>query len=239
MREFFGGFLVLTAPILFLLGLAILVRPPKWGWVKGRKTGFGVLLVSVLLAAVGSFLPQPPAPGPTAAATPAPKPPAASAAPGVRAQTEAVRPASDQADKAPTEAQMAAAIDAYERKPLHDAPELSLCAGTKLGDDNCRYTRYQFATQDWPRAWKGDIEALRNVAFCLTTTCDGAVVSNRVQACAWSMLIATSGSGLVEDGDADHFRLACHGLDDASAFTAASREVELRRQIRAFHEPAE
>lgn len=137
----------------------------------------------------------------------------------------------------PTEDQMAAAVTAYSARPPHDGPDLGLCVGAKLGDGACRATRYSFVTDNWPGAWKGDIERARNVAFCLSSGCDGAVMPSSVQGCAWNLLIAGSGSGLVEDVDADNLGLACGKLDRRSRQVAAIRAGELRHLIPALYEP--
>ena len=68
------------------------------------------------------------------------------------------------------------------------------------GDPLCDSMRAQFA-REYPLAWKGNYEAQRNVAFCFTTGCDGAVRRDPILGCALRFVILYSGSSKVDPSD--------------------------------------
>lgn len=84
----------------------------------------------------------------------------------------------------------------------------------------------------FPRAYKGDYQGQRNVAFCLYDGCDGSVMQNKPLSCAWRMVILLSGSNQVDATDQNSFRLACGKLDTAEMITAKAQAERLRGQIR-------
>jgi hypothetical protein len=43
-------------------------------------------------------------------------------------------------------------------------------------------------------AWRGENNAQRRVAFCLSTGCGGALIANPILGCAWRIVILASGS---------------------------------------------
>jgi hypothetical protein len=64
---------------------------------------------------------------------------------------------------------------------------LAACINTSH-EGLCNATRENF-TRDYKKARQGDYPAQRNVAFCLSTGCDGAVVTDATEGCAWRMVI--------------------------------------------------
>ncbi|MBD9390156.1 hypothetical protein IB237_23425 [Agrobacterium sp. AGB01] len=77
---------------------------------------------------------------------------------------------------------------AYEFPKVEDFT--TICMVTS-NDELCDATKLHFKS-DWQNAIAGSYEAQRNIAFCLSTGCDGAVTVNPVDACAWRMVIQAS-----------------------------------------------
>lgn len=76
----------------------------------------------------------------------------------------------------------------------------------------CETTRVQISQQDWPLAWKGDLDAQRNVAFCLSDGCDGAVIIDDVAACSWQTVLASADPLLTTSIDAANLDNFCSSL---------------------------
>jgi hypothetical protein len=106
---------------------------------------------------------------------------------------------------------------------------LSLCTGPDR--DACNVNRRQFEIE-YPRAYAGDYQARRNVAFCLHQGCNGAVRQNPTLACAWRMIILSSGSPRVNSGDISNARLECGSLDAVEKSVADQQAEEINRRIR-------
>lgn len=83
---------------------------------------------------------------------------------------------------------------------------------------------------DWKKAHRGDYQAQRNVAFCLSRGCDGAVGIDPVQACAWRILIMAS-NGPVDGGDAANLRNECGSLPAAWKIDATNLAKNLFKKI--------
>lgn len=79
----------------------------------------------------------------------------------------------------------------------------------------------------WPRAWQGDLRSQRFVASCFTDGCDGALVRDRVQGCAWSLVVLAAGSrdaAIDATGARDH----CGSISDEYQLSAAkARALEI------------
>ena len=91
-----------------------------------------------------------------------------------------------------------------------DAPLMDLCRGNR----ECEISRLRFERQEWPKAWQGDYQAQRNVAFCLKTECGGGVQPIPIQACAWRQIILASGSPKIDRSDAVNLEADCGSLSE-------------------------
>lgn len=69
---------------------------------------------------------------------------------------------------------------------------------------------------EWPKALQGDYQSQKNVSYCLSTGCRGAVRVDRIAGCAWRIVILASGNAKIDRSDNDNFRSYCReGLSDA------------------------
>ncbi|ABE64051.1 conserved hypothetical protein [Nitrobacter hamburgensis X14] len=98
------------------------------------------------------------------------------------------------------------------------------------GADDCRASLAQF--KKWfPRAMRGDYQGQRNVAFCLSTGCDGAVTMRPLAGCAWRLLIVATGSKDVDQSDTLNMKRDCGKLDDIDRQAAAAQSARLIAKI--------
>ncbi|QQC25721.1 hypothetical protein I6H96_02335 [Brucella anthropi] len=79
----------------------------------------------------------------------------------------------------------------------------------------------------FPLAYKGDYQSQRNVAFCLSSGCDGAVIRKPIFACAWRLVIITSGSPDVDQSDTANTDADCGKLSEIDRLTAAAQAKEI------------
>lgn len=83
---------------------------------------------------------------------------------------------------------------------------------------------------DYVNARKGDYPAQRNVAFCLYDGCDGAVIVDRTEACAWRMVI--QGTDVrKEQTERWSFENACFSLDPPAIREALVRAGAMFERI--------
>ena len=124
---------------------------------------------------------------------------------------------------------------AWIAAPVH--PAAAPVDGCTSSEDAavCASDRARFQQKDWPGAWKGDIAAARNVAYCLTSSCDGAVVLNPVQGCAWREVIMGSGDAGVTERDGDYRDNECRQLGVAERSAAKRLAADIYRE--AFGRP--
>lgn len=79
------------------------------------------------------------------------------------------------------------------------------------GDAACEASHQQLRGEA-AGARHGDYGAMRNVAFCLWTGCDGAVKIDRKASCQWRRAIMRQHARTVDGGDEAHFaRCVSHG----------------------------
>lgn len=95
----------------------------------------------------------------------------------------------------------------------------------------CEVNRAQMSRRDWPLAWRGDYQAQRNVAFCLTNGCDGAVQINKTAGCAWRVVILSAAHDTAGDGDVDNLNSSCGSLDLAGRSAADMKARDIFRRI--------
>lgn len=198
-----GGFIGLVALIVAGLALVSLVYPIKAiGMGTRKRAGLGLLAGFVLFIVAGMF----------ANADPSTK--------SAATTTTAAAPAPVVAANAPVE----------EDKPLGNTPagkpipsyDDQVRAFCPSGENEkwCEATLATFKAKDWPGAWRGDYQGQRNVSYCLSTGCDGAVKENGVGGCAWRIIIMASGSPKVDDTDTQNHKLYCGRLTDVERAAA-------------------
>lgn len=95
------------------------------------------------------------------------------------------------------------------------ADHLQICPGGPQAAA-CTGNRAEFRTE-FSKAYRGDYQAQRNIAYCLQDGCGGGIRRNPILACAWRQVILDSGSNRVDGTDQSNARLACGGLDAATA----------------------
>lgn len=81
-------------------------------------------------------------------------------------------------------------------------------------------------------AYKKDYGDQRNLAYCLTTGCDNAVIANASLGCAWRIVILAGGSSELDASDQSNFKKDCmRSLDGAQLATAKAQAANLHRAI--------
>jgi len=86
-------------------------------------------------------------------------------------------------------------------------------------------------------AYKKDYGDQRNLAYCLSSGCDGAIVPNETVGCAWRIVILASGSAELDDSDQSNFQRFCmRDLTGTQLATAKAQAANLfmmvyRREI--------
>lgn len=90
-------------------------------------------------------------------------------------------------------------------------------------DSTCVFERGVLREQ-WPQALAGHYPSQRNVAFCLSNGCYGAVRVDRVLACAWRIVILGSGVPQIEDSDRANYSAACR-------FAISPDDLEIAKDI--------
>lgn len=81
------------------------------------------------------------------------------------------------------------------------------------------------------KAWKGDYQGQRNVAFCFSDGCNNMVLPNRSLGCAWRIVIIASGSPKVDSTDIGNLKVYCGKLDAAERSAAQAQAATLFRTI--------
>lgn len=109
------------------------------------------------------------------------------------------------------------------------AAVLGDCSSRRPRDGMCVVSQLGFI-EDWPLAWKGDYQAQKEVAHCLRGGCSGAVMISPIQACSWRIVIASSGSPLVDGSDAQNAERHCASLraEDLQAARASAATIQNR-----------
>lgn len=106
----------------------------------------------------------------------------------------------------------------------------------------CHRARDEFVA-DYLRAFAGELAGQRNVGFVLAggprllvpggPSRPFPVAQNNVQACAWRMVVSSSGRAGVTDADAAHQRAVCGRLDAPGIAAAQARARQIGGQINA------
>lgn len=113
---------------------------------------------------------------------------------------------------------------------------VQLCIVTS-DETACEATKQSFR-EWWPAANAGDYGAQRNVAFCFSTGCDGAIGVDVERGCAWRMVIAASDSPEVGSGDMANLENDCGRLGRKGQANASAQAKRLYRQIYGRQMPA-
>jgi hypothetical protein len=105
--------------------------------------------------------------------------------------------------------------------------DLRICDGSTAF---CDSSQQQFKTW-FPRAYQKDYQGQRNVSFCLTDGCDGAVQVNKPLGCAWRFVILASGSPKVDSTDTGFFDSRYRKFSEGETLPMKSQADALFRQI--------
>jgi hypothetical protein len=88
----------------------------------------------------------------------------------------------------------------------------------------CKSEQARFVEQ-YGKSLAGDYKGQKSVAECLANGCSGAVTVDKVQACAWRLVILVSGSKLIDTSDDALYRAHCLGLDNLANQRAIHTEA--------------
>ncbi len=80
-------------------------------------------------------------------------------------------------------------------------------------------------------AYKGDYQAQRNIAFCLFTGCQGAVIIDKSLACAWRTVILAAATSEVDATDTSNLQACRNELTPTENAAAISRAGNLFKSI--------
>lgn len=95
---------------------------------------------------------------------------------------------------------------------------------------NCNYTKAVWPSE-YEKAKRGDYQGQRNVAFCLSTGCDGAIRQNKILGCAWRFVILESGHLSADSTDTTNLKYYC-GPENVDTAGRAAAEAQARRLIK-------
>lgn len=90
-------------------------------------------------------------------------------------------------------------------------PALGDCEAAGEHDNMCVTGQNAFI-DNWSDAWAGHKSAMSDVAFCFSNGCDGSVIPDPVQACAWRSAVSSAKSNLVGQIERDATEKACSAL---------------------------
>lgn len=85
---------------------------------------------------------------------------------------------------------------------------------------------------DYPKAWRGNYQAQRNVAFMFGRDPDGAVRKNPLLACAWRMVIVNAGHLELGTTDTSNVKIDCGKLDEVEQAAATRQAITIQQTIR-------
>jgi len=115
-----------------------------------------------------------------------------------------------------------------------DTPESLLAScdfASKYNQSWCMSEQVRFV-EIYRKSLNKDYYGQRSVASCLVSGCDGAVTIDKRRACAWRMLIVSSGSPYVDTSDRSNYRLDCSGMTtDADRAAVHSMAGDLMMRV--------
>lgn len=103
--------------------------------------------------------------------------------------------------------------------------------------DQCRYSRQTWA-DEYAGATSGQYQGQRNVAFCLSTGCEGALKVNKILGCAWRFVIVESGHLSADASDAMNLKHYC-GPENVDQVERATAEAQARTLLKMISNPAD
>lgn len=102
-------------------------------------------------------------------------------------------------------------------------------------EPDCKTDQKEFSKW-FPKAMRGDYQGQRNIAFYLSgnsvTGTHGAIIANKITACAWRMVIIGSGSPHVDSSDTANVKRDCGKLDDVERIAAQAQATALITKIK-------
>lgn len=127
------------------------------------------------------------------------------------------------AEVAEAERLMAAALQRDPDTPVQRCPE--------SGDQSTCLATQKSMLADWPKAWEGDYQAQRNVAFCLSDGCNGAIRVDAIQGCAWRLVILNAGHEEVDQTDTANADLYCGRLTPTERSAATTKAEQISNPV--------
>lgn len=130
-------------------------------------------------------------------------------------------------------------VDAYLEKHSSDVMldgytlTLSFCR-----DDNCKLDQAQ-TVAEMKRAYEGNYQGQRNLAYCLWSGCNGAIVKAQTLGCAWRIVILASGSPEVGSGDVSNLTNCVERLSRAEIAAAKAQARSLYKTVYGRDIPAD
>ena len=125
------------------------------------------------------------------------------------------------------------AQDATQRAQVEARQYLGPCVEVEPAKDagsGCEFNRGEFL-RNYQQAKAGNYQGQRNAAYYLSRG-EGPVRQNRIQGCAWRIVIISQGHAQVGDGDTSNFQRECGVLNAAERQAAVARGEQLLREIR-------
>ncbi|WP_278368121.1 hypothetical protein [Acetobacter orientalis] len=117
------------------------------------------------------------------------------------------------------------------KKYMEEAQEfLGSCPLSKDENDDCVNNQARFE-QEYVNAYSGDYLAQSNIAYELWASPSGILRKNIRQACAWRLIVITSGSPYLSDIDIERSKETCGDID-ARDPTVLARAQAIRAVIR-------
>lgn len=128
---------------------------------------------------------------------------------------------------------MCSAANAADWPPVEDYINGSADCASSRNPANCEYTKTSWP-EDYRGAISGDYQGQRNVAFCLSTGCDGAIRINKILGCAWRFVILESGHLSVDMTDTSNLKYFCgpENVDKAGLTAAEAQAKRLLKMLR-------
>lgn len=105
----------------------------------------------------------------------------------------------------------------------------SACSGEQTGYP-CRYSK-ELWPKDYAEAIKGGYQGQRNVSYCLSTGCEGAIAVNKMLGCAWRFVILESGHLSADTSDVTNAKYFC-GSENVDKAELAAAEAQAKTLLR-------
>jgi|GEM_PF-2671543 len=106
-------------------------------------------------------------------------------------------------------------------------PSLSICGSN---DTQCRGNQADMIAST-KFAYEGDYQAQRNVAYCLISGCQGAVIVDKALGCAWRTVILAAATSEVDATDTSNLKACQNELSPIENAAAVSRAGKLFKSV--------